>query len=142
GLDKNEAYTSIRSVTPGLLESFGISPEEIKHFDRILRKNIFSLPPEEIASDGYVVHTLEAALWCVMKTSSYRKTVLKAVNLGRDTDTTAAVAGGLAGLLYGYEKIPEEWLHVLARRRDIEALALRCESMTGSSPAMGGHPGN
>ncbi len=62
-----------------------------------------------------------------MKTSSYKKAVLKAVNLGRDTDTTAAVAGGLAGLLYGYETIPEEWLHVLARRRDIEKLADRLE---------------
>lgn len=127
GMDKNEAYTSLRSVTPGLLESVGVSQEEIKHFDRILRRNIFSLPPEEIASDGYVVHTLEAALWCVMKTSSYQKAVLKAVNLGRDTDTTAAVAGGLAGLLYGYESIPEEWISVIARRREIEKLAERLE---------------
>jgi len=127
GMDKNEAYASLRSVTPGLLESFGISQEEIRHFDRILRKNIFSLPPEEIASDGYVVHTLEAALWCVMKTSSYKKTILKAVNLGRDTDTTAAVAGGLAGLLYGYESIPEEWLSVIARSKEIEKLAERLE---------------
>jgi len=127
GMDKNEAYASLRSVTPGLLESFGISQEEIKHFDRILRKNIFSLPPEEIASDGYVVHTLEAALWSVMKTSSYRKAVLKAVNLGRDTDTTAAVAGGLAGLLYGYESIPEEWMSVIARSKEIEKLAERLE---------------
>lgn len=142
GMDKNEAYTSLRSVTPGLLETFGVSQEEIGHFHRILRKNIYNLPQEEIASDGYVVHTLEAALWCVMKTSSYNKAVLKAVNLGRDTDTTAAVAGGLAGLLYGYESIPEEWMQVLARRRDIESLALRCESMTGSSPVSGEHQGN
>jgi len=127
GMDKNEAYTSLRSLTPGLLESFGISQEEIRHFDRILRKNIFSLHPEEIASDGYVVHTLEAALWCVMKTSSYSKAVLKAVNLGRDTDTTAAVAGGLAGLIYGYESIPEEWMSVIARRKEIEKLAEKLE---------------
>ncbi len=127
GMDKNEAYTSLRSVTPGLLESFGISHDEIRHFDRIMRKNIFNLPPEEIASDGYVVHTLEAALWCVMKTSCYKKAVLKAVNLGRDTDTTAAVTGGLAGLLYGYDSIPEEWISVIARRKEIEKLAERLE---------------
>ncbi|MFZ2287107.1 MAG: ADP-ribosylglycohydrolase family protein [Bacteroidales bacterium] len=126
GMEKNEAYAALRNETPGLLESFGVSPGEIRHFDRILRKNIFSLPPQEIASDGYVVHTLEAAMWCVMKTSSYRKAVLKAVNLGRDTDTTAAVTGGLAGLIYGYESIPEEWIAVIARRREIENLALRC----------------
>jgi len=88
---------------------------------------MISLPPEQIASDGYVVHTLEAALWCLMKTGSYSKAVLKAVNLGRDTDTTAAVAGGLAGLLYGYETIPEEWMNVLARRKDIENLCNRLE---------------
>ncbi len=133
GADKNEAYTSLRSATPGMLESFGISMEEIKHFDRILRKNIFNLPPEQIVSDGFVVHTLEAALWCVMKTSSYSKAVLKAVNLGRDTDTTAAVAGGLAGLLYGYDSIPEEWISLLARRRDIENLAERLQSVIHSA---------
>ncbi len=127
GMDKSEAYSSLRSETPGMLESFGISPGEISQFDRILRKNIASLPPEQIVSDGYVVHTLEASLWCIMKTSSYRKAVLKAVNLGRDTDTTAAVAGGLAGLLYGYETIPEEWINVLARKKDIENLSHRLE---------------
>jgi ADP-ribosylglycohydrolase len=127
GMDKTEAYSSLRSETPDLLESFGVSPEELRHFDRIFKRNIASLPSEQIASDGYVVHTLEAALWCVMKTSSYSRAVLKAVNLGRDTDTTAAVAGGLAGLLYGYETIPDEWMNVLARRKDIENLCLRLE---------------
>lgn len=132
GADKNESYNSLRSATPGMLESFAISPEEIQHFDRILRKNIFNLPQEQIVSDGFVVHTLEAAMWCVMKTSSYSKAVLKAVNLGRDTDTTAAVAGGLAGLLYGYDSIPEEWISLLARRRDIENLAERLQSVMHS----------
>ena len=104
---------------------FGISPEEIRHFDRILRRNIFNLPHEQIASDGYVIHTLEAALWCIMRTGSYQRAVLKAVNLGRDTDTTAAVTGGLAGVLYGCDTIPEQWLEALARRKDIENLAER-----------------
>lgn len=127
GMDKTEAYSSLRSETPALLESFGVSPDELRHFDRLFKRNIASLPSEQIASDGYVVHTLEAALWCIMKTSSYSRAVLKAVNLGRDTDTTAAVAGGLAGLLYGYETIPDEWMNVLARRKDIENLCLRLE---------------
>jgi ADP-ribosylglycohydrolase len=51
--------------------------------------------------------------------------VLKAVNLGDDTDTTGAVTGGLAGLIYGAQQIPEQWLQVLAKRREIEALAMR-----------------
>lgn len=73
-------------------------------------------------SDGYVVHTLEAAIWCLLTTDSYEECVLKAVNLGDDTDTTAAVAGGLAGALYGYDAIPEEWRNSLLRRDYIEEL--------------------
>jgi ADP-ribosyl-[dinitrogen reductase] hydrolase len=50
---------------------------------------------------------------------------LKAVNLGEDTDTTGAVTGGLAGLLYGYDALPSEWIDILARRNDIEDLCNR-----------------
>jgi ADP-ribosylglycohydrolase len=69
--------------------------------------------------------TLNAAVWCLLTSNSYEECVLKAVNLGDDTDTTAAVAGGLAGLCYGYNDIPERWLSQLARREDIEDLAER-----------------
>ena len=71
------------------------------------------------------MHTLEAALWCLLRYGSYAETVLAAVNLGEDTDTTGAVTGGLAGLYYGEAAIPPEWLQVLARRADIEDLAVR-----------------
>jgi ADP-ribosyl-[dinitrogen reductase] hydrolase len=71
------------------------------------------------------VHTLEAALWCLLTQKDYATTVLAAVNLGDDTDTTGAVAGGLAGLAYGEAGIPADWLTVLARRADIEELAAR-----------------
>ena len=54
------------------------------------------------------METLQAALWCLVKTDNYKACVLKAVNLGMDTDTTAVVAGGLAGILYGYDGIPAE----------------------------------
>ena len=79
-------------------------------------------PEDEIRSGGYVVSTLEAALWCVLNTDNYRDCVLKAVNLGDDTDTVAAVAGGLAGCLYGMEGIPDGWLAGLRKAEDIEAL--------------------
>ena len=68
------------------------------------------------------METLEAALWCLLTTESFSSCVLRAVNLGGDTDTTAAVAGGLAGLRYGYAAIPEAWLAQLARREDVEEL--------------------
>jgi ADP-ribosyl-[dinitrogen reductase] hydrolase len=96
----------------------------------LLDGSLLTLPEAEIKSSGYVVHTLEAALWCLLTHDTYSATVLAAVNLGDDTDTTGAVAGGLAGLAYGEAAIPVEWLSVLARRADIEELAARLVART------------
>jgi ADP-ribosylglycohydrolase len=98
---------------------------EMKHYDRIFNREIPRLPPEEVYSDGYVVHTLEAALWCMAKNGNYKDTVLAAVNLGSDADTTAAVAGTMAGLRYKYQSIPVNWTAMLARKADIDALLQR-----------------
>lgn len=84
-----------------------------------------NLSRDEIRSSGYVVDTLEAALWCFLKTDNYRDCVLEAVNLGEDTDTVAAVAGGLAGIHYGCggkNGIPDEWIAQIPRRDWIKAL--------------------
>ena len=89
-----------------------------------------TLQRDEIQSSGYVVDTLEAALWCNLKSNSYRECVLLAVNLGRDTDTVAAIAGGLAGIRYGIggEKgIPEEWINQIARKEWIAELCEKFE---------------
>ena len=86
---------------------------------------------EEVKSTGYVVDTLEAALWCLYNTDNYRDCVLTAVNLGDDTDTVAAVAGGLAGLMYGCggkEGIPEEWVIQIPRREWIKSLCKQLEN--------------
>ena len=90
-------------------------------FQRIETDILPALPKSEINSGGYVLHTLEAALWCLERHDSFRTCLLEAVNLGEDTDTTGAVAGGLAGLKYG-DDIPEDWLSVIARREEIEGL--------------------
>lgn len=123
--DKYEIYLKLQTEVPQLLSSLSISSEEITLFNRLLKNDISSLPESEISGSGYVLHTLEASVWCLLNTGNYRDAVLKAVNLGEDTDTTAAVTGGLAGLLYGIESIPEEWLKLIARSNDIEDLALR-----------------
>lgn len=95
----------------------------IERFSRIEDLSELALTTEnDIRSSSYVVDTLEAALWCFLTTDGYEDCVLKAVNLGEDTDTVAAVAGGLAGLKYGAKAIPQEWKAVLARRNDIEEL--------------------
>lgn len=85
---------------------------------------------EDIVSDGYVVNSLEAAIWCLYHTWTYKDCVLKAVNLGDDTDTIAAIAGGLAGAMYGYDAIPEEWRKALLKREYIEDLCEKAFSET------------
>ena len=77
----------------------------------------------DIRSSGYVVHSLEAAIWCVARSSSFEEAVLTAANLGDDADTTAAIAGQLAGALYGASGIPAHWLEKLAWRGRIVSAA-------------------
>jgi ADP-ribosyl-[dinitrogen reductase] hydrolase len=80
---------------------------------------------EQISSSGYVVHSLEAALWCVSRAAGFRDAVLLAANLGDDADTVAAITGQLAGALWGLEDIPNDWLTKLAWRKEIERLGVR-----------------
>lgn len=75
---------------------------------------------DQINASGYVAHSLEAALWCVGRTGDFRSAVLMAANLGEDADTTAAITGQLAGALYGYSSIPQDWLTKLAWRDRLE----------------------
>lgn len=92
------------------------------------------LTRDEIKSTGYVVDTLEAALWCNLNSSSFRECILLAVNLGDDTDTVAAVAGGLAGIIYGVggeRGIPEEWINQLAKKEWIADLCGKFEKSLG-----------
>ncbi len=79
----------------------------------------------EIVGSGYVVKSLEAALWCFWTTDSFEEAVVRAVNLGDDADTTGAIVGQVAGAFYGAESIPPRWLAPLALRAEIESLADR-----------------
>lgn len=118
-LIKNQSKDSIArglSLANSRLNSY----PEFTPYKRIFEPRFADTPREKIKSSGYVVDTLEAALWCVLTTDDYKSCVLKAVNLGDDTDTVAAVAGSLAGLLYGYDNIPEEWRRDLKKRDYIE----------------------
>ncbi len=76
----------------------------------------------EIRSSGYVVDSLEAAIWSIVTTDSFEAGLLRAVNLGDDADTVGAIAGGLAALHYGYENIPDEWKNVIIKGDEIVAL--------------------
>jgi ADP-ribosylglycohydrolase/pterin-4a-carbinolamine dehydratase len=125
GRGKFEIYQNLQKSLPLFFAEIGVEPAEIAHFDRILIQDISILKKDDIQSGGYVVHTLEASMWCLLTTDTYAEAALKAVNLGRDTDTTAAITGGLAGLLYGFDAIPSKWVNELARKEDIEELVER-----------------
>jgi len=97
---------------------------EIGKYARLWDLDTFkNLDEDNIKSTGYVVDTLEAAIWCFLNTDSYKECVLKAVNLGDDTDTVGAVAGGIAGLYYGMKEIPTEWIELLPKKEWIIELA-------------------
>lgn len=123
--DKFEVFLSLQKTLPAFIVQQGIHADEIARFNRLFKEDIHFAPASMISSGGYVLHTLEASIWCILNTDNYADAVLKAVNLGGDTDTTGAVTGGLAGLIYGQEGIPEKWIGELARKEDIELLGER-----------------
>ena len=98
------------------------SYSEFSHYARIFEADFAKTPVSDIRSGGYVVETLEAAIWCLLNTNTYEECALLAVNLGKDTDTTAAVAGALAGAIYGYDAIPTGWKNTLLKREYMEEL--------------------
>lgn len=104
-------------------KSYLADKENLHYYDRLKDLEAFkSLPADKIKSTGYVVDALEAAVWSLITTDSFDQALLKAVNLGDDTDTVGAIAGGLAGLYYGYDSIPEDWLSAIKRREWIEEM--------------------
>lgn len=88
--------------------------------EKYIDDSIKYIDESEIKSGGFVLDTLKASLWCILNTDNYKDAVLKAVNLGSDTDTTAAVTGGLAGIIYGIDNIPKEWVDKLKNKELIE----------------------
>lgn len=121
GATVQEALDSTRLAFGNLYSSCS----EISTFRDLLHADIASWPEAEIRSGGYVMETLTASLWCLLTAKSFAECVLQAVNLGDDTDTTGCVAGGLAGVLYGMDAIPTEWLKALPRKSDLESLFKR-----------------
>ncbi len=136
--DKDRAY---KAAVKQAVDFYSAIPEfnnELSHFMRIISHAVPTLPENEIQSSGYVVDTLEASLWCVLRHDSAKDVLLAAVNLGLDTDTTGMVAGGCAGIIYGLDSIPPAWLKSLARKKEIDELVSRfcdviCASNSGKS---------
>lgn len=129
--DKNkyETYeTANKALQKQFDTNFNYKKEEV-HFALLLKGSMSKHLENQIESSGYVVHSLEASVWCLLNNITYKETVLQAVNLGEDTDTTGAIVGGLAGILYGFKNIPAMWIEKLARKEDILRL---CESFSNA----------
>ena len=116
GLSLHEAIFSGIDNAKNFYSNNPIFSQQLEFYSRLFDKNFADLPEDEIESTGYVVSTLEAVIWCILNTDSYKSLVLKAVNLGGDTDTIAAIAGGLAGFYYGLNDIPQDWLATLKNK--------------------------
>ncbi len=125
GNDIDVAYTNMQTIVKLYASNNDFNPKEVQLFDKILDATIRNEKESSIYSSGYVLHTLKASIWCLYNTDTYADAVLKAVNLGGDTDTTACVTGALAGLLYGYDEIPKGWIIEIARKDDIDDLCNR-----------------
>ena len=118
GLCPGEAVTETTDCFQRLYQGSA----EFNSFATLLSGRIAQLAEPEIGSSGYVMHTLKASLWCLLTTNSFADCVLKAVNLGDDTDTTGCVAGGLAGVCHGLGSIPDAWLEALPRQAELKGL--------------------
>lgn len=105
-----------------------------------LQDDFASMPESQVASSGYVLHTLHASLWCLLTTDNYRDCVLRAVNLGGDTDTTGCVAGGLAGVAYGRGAIPPDWSVHLPRRAELDRLLQQFDDLCSKTGSLGNTP--
>lgn len=121
-----QALNDAQRTVDSLISNY--EPTEGQVFARLLSPSSFGKCSEsEISGSGYVIHCLEASIWCALNAKTFSDGVLAAVNLGDDTDTTGAVTGGLLGLCYGVGAIPENWSRQLARQEEVLALCRRFE---------------
>lgn len=124
GLDKFEAYLSIKKNNYD-----AYSNDTIKEYSQILEDDISKLRIDDISSSGYVVDTLECALWIFLNLDNFKDCIIASTNIGDDTDTIGAVVGSLSGIYYGIESIPKEWIDKLQRKDYLLSLAAKFEQV-------------
>lgn len=101
---------------------------ELKHFEKIFNNEL-----DDLSGKGYVIYTFEVVVHCLLTTDNFRDAVLKAVNIGGDTDTNATICGGLAGIFYGYDNIPVDWINEIYRIDEVFSLCERYEAFCDES---------
>ncbi len=132
GASRDDLLSPMYAPVPGLWDAAPLAPE----IEAVARGSFLRREPPEVRGTGYVVQSLEAALWAFSKGWSFRDAVLLAVNLGDDADTTGAICGQLAGAHYGYDGIPAEWRGALAQSRLVLGFADRL-AVAGSAGGQG-----
>ena len=118
---KEEAYDRVKNID----YTKYFSEETIEKYSRILKEHIATFKLEEISSSGYIVHTLEAVIWVIFNTYTFNSTIIGAINLGNDTDTIGACAGGLAGIIYTLKDVNPRWEKDLIKYDYIKEMCLK-----------------
>ena len=109
-------------VTCEKIKDYYKNSSELERFEKIFTNDL-----DDVRGRTFVVGSLECAIHCLLTTNNYKDAVLKAVNYGDDTDTTAAVCGGLAGIYYGYDSIPNEWINTINKIDEVQSLCEKYE---------------
>ena len=125
GLNKEEAYDKLKDINFNSLYDIDV----VKMYSRILDENIKVLNIDDIKSSGYIVDTLEASFWILLNSKDYKEAIIASTNIGNDTDTIGAVTGAMAGIVYGVDSIPKEWLDKLVKKDYLVELANNFEKL-------------
>lgn len=113
GEDKNQSVVGSINEFSNLIKDYdSVTVRELEKITSIDYKNIQEI---DFESGTYVVDSMISSIYCLLHTKSYNESILKAVNLGGDTDTTAAIVGALTGIYYGKENIPTNWIENLVK---------------------------
>ena len=118
GKDFKESYADLQKADTTMY-----SNSAIMAYKRVLSGELSELEEKNVKSSGFVVDSLEASIWSCLNSDNYKDAVLKAINLGGDTDTIGGLTGGLAGIRYGMNNIPSKWLDTLVKKDYIESLS-------------------
>lgn len=118
GKDKLASYNMVKFLD--YKEFF--DEDTIEFYNRLLKTNINSLRVDDLKSESYIVYTLETVLWIILNCNSTSEAIVGAINLGGDTDTIGALAGGISGILYGIEDIPSKWIDSMKNYNYLEEL--------------------
>ena len=126
GMSKEECYECLKNDDYSMYDYNSISK-----YDRLIKGDIRKFKIDDIKSSGYVVDTWECVLWILLNSKSYKETIIAATNIGQDTDTIGAIVGSMAGIIYGLDKAPKQWLDTLIKKDYLIDLANKLENLKG-----------